>query len=769
MSPRSLVLNFAPVHLVGEKSISVGHRPYDEDLLRELRSEFRATHIFKRQYRDNEILDVPIMEGAEPLSDNIRTIDLNRSKHLYAPLLNAVLLRSFDGQRKIIGDYPVEILGSQTNNYIQHEELPDWVQIFPSIEFTPRTLYTEDGRVNFGVLCDTRTRSMLLANGIELMAKGLSLVGRYVMTSKPANDTRLVDRTFTVGRVRLVDGENLVLEDHRDGFATIPLKDAYLTANRVDFDWCVAQLAPKVAGRILSDARQKISLLKSGPGRQDMIRKVLNYLKSTDLNIMPGLRFELDNWLSSGDEQFPEVEVIDKPALVFDPAGMRKNKWNEKGIKDNGPYDQRSFTPKRLNIAVICQAKFEGQVDKFIAKFLDGMPETLSGPKGRQQARYGDGFIRRYKLEHPDVQTFITDTDSLLSYQSACEEALQSAANNEFDWDLAIVQIDESFKILPGAENPYYGSKAILLRNNVAVQNIRIETMRDKDSSLVFTMNQLSLAIYAKLGGRPWLLSAQQSVAHELVIGLGSHTESSGRFETGKRHVGITTVFSCDGGYHLCERTGVVNFEEYASALTDTLKRTIQRVREEDNWKSTDRVRLVFHMFKPPKDIEAESIKAAVEALKIENVTFAFLHIAPNHPFVIFDNAQAGLPLWERDPQKKKGVLGPSRGLHLKLGDYESLVVFAGASELKKASDGLPKACLLKLHRNSTFRDMTYLARQAFDFTAHSWRVMTPEAFPVTIKYSDLIAERLAGLKHIEGWDDGAVKFRGIGRTPWFL
>jgi hypothetical protein len=46
---------------------------------------------------------------------------------------------------------------------------------------------------------------------------------------------------------------------------------------------------------------------------------------------------------------------------------------------------------------------------------------------------------------------------------------------------------------------------------------------------------------------------------------------------------------------------------------------------------------------------------------------------------------------------------------------------------------------------------------------------MSPEPFPITIKYSDLISQRLTGLKHVESWDDDAVKFRDIGRTPWFL
>ena len=205
------------------------------------------------------------------------------------------------------------------------------------------------------------------------------------------------------------------------------------------------------------------------------------------------------------------------------------------------------------------------------------------------------------------------------------------------------------------------------------------------------------------------------------------------------------------------------------AAIGGRLGREIERVRREDNWKNTDRVRLVFHAFKQIKDIEAEAIKQAVEALDLENVIFAFVHIAEQHPFLIFDQNQEGLPHWEKDRSKRKGVLGPSRGVHIKLADSESLVVFAGASELKQAAHGMPRACLLKLHRNSTFRDMTYLARQAFDFTAHSWRVMTPEPFPITIKYSDLIAERLAGLKQIETWDDDAVRFRNIGKAPWFL
>ena len=608
-------------------------------------------------------------------------------------------------------------------------------------------------------------RNLLLAPCSELIAAGVSPVGRYVLVDLSTLDGRVADRAQNVGRVRAVEGDTLILEDHREGFESVAAADARLSAGRVEFDWCVAQLLGSAAAQALDDANKRAADLHGGPGRLKMIEKTLAFLRNETLEAVPGVAFEIGALLNSKRDGFPTSERIEKPSLVFDPSGMRTDDWSERGIKANGPYDQRTFTPKKLNIAVICQARHEGQVEAFVAKFLDGMPDVKIGRRGRETARYGDGFLSRFRLERPNVQTFTTISPSISGYQEACRKGLEYAANLGIQWDLALVQIEEDFKSLPGDLNPYYGTKAMLLKNHVAVQNFRLETMRQDPLGLVFTMNQMSLASYAKLGGRPWLLGAEQTVAHELVIGVGSHVASDSRIGGGTRHVGITTVFSSDGGYHLSERTNVVPFAEYSAALAESLKGTIVRVRDEDNWKSTDRVRLIFHMFKPAKDVEADAIKAAVEALDLDNVTYAFLHVAPNHPFVIFDKNQKG----QQSYALKKGILGPTRGLHLKLGDYESLVVFSGVSELKQATDGLPRACLLKLHRNSTFVDMTYLARQAFDFTAHSRRIMSPEPFPITIKYSDLIAERLTGLKQVLGWDDDAVKFREIGRTPWFL
>ncbi|WP_088347300.1 MULTISPECIES: hypothetical protein [Rhodomicrobium] len=758
-------INFAPIGIQGETQVLIGRQPYAKERLETLRREFHETHVFRRDGAENSIVDIPIVIGQSPLANIREEVDLAKTPALWPPLFSAALVRAFSGNRDILFDAPVTVIGAAQRGLVKHRDLPEWIQKRTLLKFETRWIYRSRDKGTLGLVCETRLKNLILGTCADLMALGISLMGRYVQIEVAPRDERLMKPRMLVGRVVAVEGDVLILEDHKEGFETVCAAEAFLEARREAFDYCIGQILCGSAQMVLDNAAAEAAALHSGPGRKKQIDDALSYLREkASLEAVPGAKFTFGPMLASGSQEFPTTEIIPKSVLVFDPSGTRKDDWNERGLKKNGPYDQRTFSPKRLRIAVVCQGKYEGQVDRFVAKFLDGMPETLTGGK-HKTARYGDGFLRRFCLEKPSVTFFTSESASAKDYLAASRRALAQATDEGFKWDLALVQVEEEFKSFDDGSNPYYATKSVFLKRDVPVQSVRLETMGQPDTELVFSMNHMSLATYAKLGGVPWLLASQQTVAHELVIGLGSHSVSSSRIGSSQRFVGITTVFSSDGSYLLSDRTAVVPFEGYAEALYETLKKSIMTVRKQDNWRSTDKVRLVFHMFKPPKDTEAEAIKRTVEALDLDNVTFAFVHIAPSHPYLIFDNSQQGIGY--RPP--KKGVLGPERGLHMKLGDRESLIVFSGASELKQARDGMPRPCLLKLHRLSTFTDMTYLARQAFEFSGHSWRMLAPEAYPITIRYSDLIAQRLAGLSAIEGWDSDAVHFGQIGSTLWFL
>ena len=190
-------------------------------------------------------------------------------------------------------------------------------------------------------------------------------------------------RRRLVGRVRAVKGDLLELDDHEDGFEAIKASDAYLEARAETFDECVLNiLGPSDGGQVLAAAEQAAQELNSGPGRKRQIVEALKYLQTlTNLEAVPDANFKISALLEQGVQGFPKLEYIKKPTLVFDPAGTRTTDFAESGLKKHGPYDQQTHTPKKLRIVVVCEARSEGQVDAFVAKFLNGMPNVLTGQK----------------------------------------------------------------------------------------------------------------------------------------------------------------------------------------------------------------------------------------------------------------------------------------------------------------------------------------------------------------------------------------------------
>ena len=343
MSILNLLLNFAPVTLTGNTSLHIGCRPYTEDRLNDLRAEHWQTHVFKREAKDDTIIDIPVAPGAEPLGNITMEVDLKDRWWYWRPLLRAALVRAFYGKREIARDYPVEVLGDAKRNLISHERLPDWVQQRSLVQFVPRTLYSSKGSAFFGLLCDVRTRNLLLSSCEDLIAAEISPIGRYVLVDLPARDQRIADWPQNVGRVRAIDGDTLILEDHRDGFDSVAATSARLTANRTNFDWCVSELLGAAATHVLNDAANRAAELHRGPGRVKMIEDTLAFLRNQTLEAVPGAAFQIGTLIDSKHPGFPTSEMIDRPTLLFDPSGMRTDHWSERGLKDNGPYDQRTF------------------------------------------------------------------------------------------------------------------------------------------------------------------------------------------------------------------------------------------------------------------------------------------------------------------------------------------------------------------------------------------------------------------------------------------
>lgn len=765
-----LLLNAVSISVGADVEVVAGVHAYDKDALDSLRQKHRGDYLFRRSGEDGKtVYSVALKAGLPVLTQRSERFRLALAPWLLAPLTLEALLQCFVRlQRPVLkARHPLRVLSQKPLNLFPDTAgLPAWLQRRIVLEFDTRIVKDSADKASVALVCGVRTRNLIDTDCAILLHEGVPLTGKYVARHLEDDDERIADHAPLAGRVVRVAGSTLVLDDFGEGASSIDAAEAYLEPRFENMESCVRHFLGGKADAAIAEADANAEKHLAGPERLALVRKTFDYLRAQSIEVTPGLTIALGSVVGSERGSWTlSTETLSKPLLVFDPSGTRTDRWNERGLDAHGPYDQRTFAPKQLRIAVICQPSVEGQVDAFFAKFLDGLPDVKTGSGDRARTPYAKGFIRRYGLERPKATTFTTAGASAADYAAACRKAVEYATTEGFDWNLALVQIGKDFRELADTANPYFTTKAILLKHRIPVQEVTLETMRLPDAQLVYVLNNISVATYAKIGGTPWLLKTQPTVAHELVVGIGSQSFSTSRLSNKERVVGLTTVFSSDGKYLLDDRTAAVDYEHYSEELFKSLSRSIEAVRAADNWRSTDAVRLIFHVFKQMAEQEADAVDMLVQKLGLTQVKYAFLHIVEQHPFALFDEGNAGTKIWGGG---FKGVYAPERGLAVRLGEAESLLCFTGGRDLKQASDGMPLPSLLRLHYRSTFRDMTYLTRQAFEFANHTWRMFTPAPLPITIHYSELIARLLTGLRHVPEWDPDTM-LSPISRTRWFL
>jgi argonaute-like protein implicated in RNA metabolism and viral defense len=359
-----------------------------------------------------------------------------------------------------------------------------------------------------------------------------------------------------------------------------------------------------------------------------------------------------------------------------------------------------------------------------------------------------------------------TPTTALIGYRATVEDFLR---RGNVDYDAAIIILLDEHANLPEAHSPYLAAKAVLLMAGIPVQEAKLSTVTREAYSAQFIYQNLAIALYAKMGGIPWTVDQGLTADDEIVVGIGTAQIGGTRFDAGVRHVGITTVFRGDGNYLLSNLSRECTFEEYPDMLRQSTMDVLREIKEKNNWRPGDTVRVVFHAFKPFRDVEvAEIVQSCTAEVGAEQrIEFAFLTVANDHSFRIIDTAQRGIE--GKRGSARKGVYVPDRGLIVQLGGFTRLVTANGPTLIKRATSPLPSPLLVHLHRNSTYRDQRYLAEQVLKFTTLSWRSTLPAHEPVTILYSEMIAGLLARLKAVPNWSPSALSTTRLRHCMWFL
>ena len=429
---------------------------------------------------------------------------------------------------------------------------------------------------------------------------------------------------------------------------------------------------------------------------------------------------------------------LPEPTFEFAPGGGKTSRSATRGLDEHGPYDSESFTPKNPVIAVVTPAAFKGTAEMFIRSFLDGVPRSA----------FAKGFTRKYHLGSCAVAFEAFEFQS--RRRGRLQELVSLGAAEAEEAGPGVRRHQRGAGGTPRKREPLPG-----LQGGVHGAGRPGPERPDRDGlradGLAYALDSIALASYAKLGGTPYVVAAAAAMTQELVIGIGSAHVRQARLTDPERVVGITTVFSADGNYLLSNTSREADYADYPAELLRSLESCIEHVRERNGWQPEDALRLIFHVFKPLRDVEARAVKDLAQKLAGEyaKVEFAFLNLNDDHDWLLFDQNGSGY--------NGRGVGVPGRGHAVAVSRSEMLISVTGPRDMKLRLQGLPKPLLLKLHRESTFTDLEYLAGQVFRFTSMSWRRPHPSREPVTILYSDLIAGLLGHLRHVKNWNSDIV------------
>lgn len=749
-----MLLNHLPITFSASQFAGY-RRPYESsDQLKALRAQLFKTHFVLRT--GDAIALFPYTAGTATEGEAV-AFDVAKDHSVANALAHQALLRSFfNHHRSISGVRPAKFVRDTAN--LLKGNGADIFGVFAEYAFNVRPLAPQDGGFLNGVLVNFGARLLIKPTARELRDRGLQLQGLYVVGEGEVDDLYILpmfNRRLT-GRIERIEGDIAVLTDARKD--RVALDQVHVEPTYTNFE----RLGRVALGSDYEGFQRRLAACLYNVSAADKqlarIKQLVEQFKDLqgELPCCAGLAVSLDGTLTEVSRGIGvgQSRKLSPPQCSLRPGGSITVPWPvDPQIDVNGPFDADSFVCKSPRVAVIYPAAHAGHVERFVAQLRDGVPSN--GAKTPMQ----QGMARKFRLQGMHFELVAVDAGSskAQAYRAAALEAAQRKV------DAALVVLTDEDRLMLGAQSPYYTSKAVLMSQGVPVQVVRLPTLLQ--NNVGFSLNNIALALYAKLGGVPWTLSVQQRLVYEVIVGIGSARVGSDRLSERERIVGITTVFSGDGNYLLGNSTAEAAAGQYEAALLASLRANLDELQRRYGWRKGDKLRIIFHQsFKRYKETEAQAVAGLVRELADYEVEYAFVQVSAEHDWKLFDPASEGATY----RQSRKGVAVPARGQIVPLGPRAALVTLTGPQQLKTDLQGCPAPMLVSIHPNSTFTSLGYIAEQVFNLTFMSWRSFMPSYQPVSVSYPNMVVSLLGNLRQIPNFNPD-ILITKLRESRWFL
>lgn len=273
----------------------------------------------------------------------------------------------------------------------------------------------------------------------------------------------------------------------------------------------------------------------------------------------------------------------------------------------------------------------------------------------------------------------------------------------------------------------YYRIKELLLYNDIALQCIETDKMtahleedkRKKRSGFTYTLQNMSIAINAKLGGTPWRIAVPEK--RELVIGVGAFKN----MDTNVQYIGSAFSFDNTGSFNSFEYFHKDELQELTGSIQNAVINFRNLIEEPS--------RLIIHYYKDMSESEVEVIERALYDLDIDIPIYVVtINKTESEDVIVFDKSSADLM--------------PYSGRFVNLGRNTYLLCNNTRYENGKTPEGYPFPVKLKIHSPNAGETLEQniiagLIDQVYQFSRIYWKSVRQQNLPVTIKYPEMVAQ----------------------------
>ena len=423
--------------------------------------------------------------------------------------------------------------------------------------------------------------------------------------------------------------------------------------------------------------------------------------------------------------------VLPAAQLRFDAARPRMGTHAFRSLRQHGPFDNSALALADGSLLFVFPSQEQVLAHRLADALLNGIGTY-------------PGFATMFRVEVPrgralkslKVETGLRDTaEAARAYRDAI-----ARRETERDPDLAIVLVPHTERF--DTQTPYYEAKAAFANLGIPTQMVTTELLND-EREFQWSVANIALAIFAKLGGVPWAVEAP-AADDDLIIGIGR--ADVGRNGDVRRHFGYAVMFASNGIYRQTwSFTPTADDEVYderlQAAITDALSADLDH----------PPARLIIHLARQAGRREIEAAEAAMAAVGL-TVPVAYLRLDDSSLADIADTSEA--------------TFAPPKGLVAKLGPRRALLQSEGLGNMGPPDGPL----LVMMDRRSTVavEDFDALIAQVFRLAHANWRGFNAQSKPATLVYGEQLAGLVGHLQDVETWNPDLLRSDLRGR-PWFL